>query len=114
MSESRPQDRPIIFVVVTPRFIDDWENLQRALDVLSQQDQGMTITTEPTERQVIISALGWLHLEMICDQLIREFKIPLDVGSPRLYTLRPFGSNPKQRSSTYDMWAGVANMLMSS
>jgi elongation factor G len=84
MSESHPQNRPIIFVVVSPSFIDDWENLQRALDLLSQQDQGMRITTEPTERRVIISGMGELHLEVISDRLIREFKIPLDVGKPEV------------------------------
>jgi elongation factor G len=84
MSESHPQNRPIISVVVGPSFIEDWENLRRALDLLSQQDQGMRITTEPTEQRVIISGMGWLHLEVISDRLIREFKIPLDVGKPEV------------------------------
>lgn len=84
MSESHPQNRLIIFVVVSPSFIDDWENLQRALSVLSQQDQGMGITTEPTERRAIISGMGESHLEVICDRLLREFKIPLDVGKPKV------------------------------
>jgi elongation factor G len=84
MSESHPQNRSIISVVVGPSFIEDWENLQRALDLLSQQDQGMRITTEPTEQRVIISGMGWLHLEVISDRLIREFKIPLDVGKPEV------------------------------
>jgi elongation factor G len=86
MSESHPQPS-IISVVVNPRVIDDWENLQRAVDVLSQQDPGMRITTEPTERGIIIGAMGELHLELICDRLIREFKIPLEVGKAEVIYL---------------------------
>ena len=84
MSESYPQNRPIIVVVISPSLVEDWENLRRALDVLSQQDQGMRITTEPAGPRVIISGMSGLHLELICDRLFHEFKIPLDVGKPEV------------------------------
>src|SRR5580700_4838861 len=84
MNESHPQDRPIVFVVVSPNFVDDWEKLHYALNVLSQQDQSMRIATEPTERNVIISGMGESHLEIICDRLLCEFKISIDVGKPKV------------------------------
>ena len=87
MSESHPPNRPIIFVAVTPSFINDWESLQRALGVLSAQDQDVSVMAEPAERRVIISGMGELHLEAICDRLVREFKIPLDVGKPQVVHL---------------------------
>jgi elongation factor G len=69
MTESHPQTRPIISLAVSPKFIDDWEKLQRALKVLTEQDQGMRTATEPTKQSVIISGMGELHLEVICDRL---------------------------------------------
>ena len=84
MNESHPQDRPIVFVVVSPSFVDDWEKLHYALNVLSQKDQSMRIATEPTERNVIISGMGESHLEIICDRLLCEFKISIDVGKPKV------------------------------
>jgi elongation factor G len=93
MSESHPQNRPVIFLAISPRFIDDWGNLQRALSILSQQDQGMRIATEPTERRVIISGMGETHLEVICDCLAHEFNIPLDVGKPKVIYLETIRKN---------------------
>ena len=80
MTESQPQKHPIISVAVSPKFLGDWDTLQRALNVLTQQDQAMRTATEPSERRVTISSMGELHLEVICDRLSREFKIPVDVG----------------------------------
>jgi elongation factor G len=83
MNESDHRSRPIISVTVSPKYIDDWDTLQRALNALIQQDQSMRTTTEGTGR-VIISGASELHLEAICDRLLREFKILLDVGKPEI------------------------------
>ena len=87
MKESDPRSRPIISVTVSPRFIGDWDTLQRALDVLIHQDQSMRTATDGTERRVIISGASELQLEAICDRLFREFEIPLDVGQPEIVYL---------------------------
>jgi elongation factor G len=84
MNKSHPPNRPIISVTVSPKFVADWDAFQRALNVLTQQDQGMRTATGPTEQRVIISGMGELHLELICDRLLREFKIPIDVGKPQI------------------------------
>src|SRR5215475_9241563 len=84
MTGSHPPNRPIISVTVSPKFIGDWDRLQRALSVLMQQDQHMKSATEPMERRVIIGGVAELHLEAICDRLLREFKIPLNVGKPQI------------------------------
>lgn len=87
MKESHPQNRQIISVTLSPRFNDDWDKLQRALNVLTQQDQGMRTATQPTQRRVIIGGMGELHLEWICDRLVREFGVPIHLEKPTLIYL---------------------------
>jgi elongation factor G len=87
MKQLDPRSRLIISVTISPKFIADWDTLQRALSVLIQQDRGVRTATEGMERRVIISGAGELHLEAICDRLLREFKIPLDVGKPEIVYL---------------------------
>ena len=87
MKESDPRCRPIISVTISPKFIGDWDMLQRALNVLTQQDQSIRTATEGTERRVIIGGASELQLEAICDRLLHEFKIPLDVRKPEIVYL---------------------------
>ena len=70
-------------MAVTPRHSHDWENLQRAVTV-SQQDSSVRIATERTEGRAIISGMGELHLEVICDRLVRECDFPLEIGEPKI------------------------------
>ena len=74
-----PQIRPVISVTLSPKVCGDWDKLQHALSVLAQQDPSMRTTTQPTERRVIIKGRGELHLQAICDRLVREFGVPLDL-----------------------------------
>jgi translation elongation factor EF-G len=87
MTESHPPKRPVISVTLSPKFHDDWDKLQRALSLLTQQDQGLRTATQSTERQVTISGMGELHLEVICDRIAREFGVPLHVEKPAVIYL---------------------------
>ena len=87
MAESHPPKRPVISVTLSPKFHDDWDKLQSALSVLTQQDQGMRTATQSTERRVTVSGMGELHLEVICDRLVREFGVPLEVEKPTVIYL---------------------------
>ncbi len=73
----------------------------------------MRIATEPTERNVIISGMGESHLEIICDRLLCEFKISIDVGKPKVIYRETIRKHSEQKLSTYDKWAGAANTLIS-
>jgi peptide subunit release factor RF-3 len=77
-------------VAVSPRTNDDRENFQRALTDLAQQDPTIRIKTDPIDGQTIISGMGELHLEAICDRIMHEYKIQLDVGKRKVFTWRPF------------------------
>src|ERR1700739_4892728 len=87
MSESHSSNRPIISVTVTPSFIHEWESLQSALGVLSQQDRDVTVMAEPAKQRIIISGIDESHLEGICNRLAREFKIQVEVGKPQVLYL---------------------------
>jgi elongation factor G len=84
VSQSHTQDRPVISVAISPRSSDDREKFQRALSDLAEQDPTIRINTEPIVGQAIISGMGELHLEVICDRILHEYKIHLDVSKPKV------------------------------
>jgi elongation factor G len=54
---------------------------------LKQKDSAMRIETEPAGGEIIVSGMGELHLEIICDRIRREHKIQFDVGKVRIIYL---------------------------
>jgi elongation factor G len=87
MTDSSPQSRPFISVAIRPRTTDDRENFQMALSALAQQYPTIRIKTEPLGGQTIISGMGELQLEMICDRILQEYKIEVEVGRPKVIYL---------------------------
>jgi elongation factor G len=83
MSDSNTQKGPILSVAVRPRNEGDWEKLQRATSLLVQEDPAIRINTSPDGGHTILSGMSELHLEAICDRLLREFELQLDIGEPR-------------------------------
>jgi elongation factor G len=80
VSESNTRLRSVISVAIRPRTSDDRERLQRALSDLMRDDPTITIAPGHTDGETIIGGVGGLQLEIICDRVVREYKIPLDVG----------------------------------
>jgi elongation factor G len=87
MSESNTQRRPVISVAIRPRTNDDREKLQRVLHDLSIEDPAIRIETGTIDGETIISGMGELHLQVICDRILHEYKLQLDVGEPRVIYL---------------------------
>jgi len=87
VSESNTYSRPIISVVISPKSDDDRQNFQRALSDLAQEDPSITIKTESLDSQTTISGMGELHLEVICDRIVRDYKVGIDVGEPKVLYL---------------------------
>jgi elongation factor G len=87
VSESNTYARPIISVVISPKSVDDRQSFQRALSDLAQQDPTVTIKTESLDRQTTISGVGELQLEVICDRIVRDYKVDIDVGEPKVIYL---------------------------
>jgi elongation factor G len=75
---------PVISVAIEPKTKVDQEKLGQSLGKLTQEDPSFRVTTNEETGQTIISGMGELHLEIIVDRLLREFKVGANVGKPQV------------------------------
>jgi len=75
---------PVIDVAIEPKTKADQDKLGMALAKLAQEDPTFRVHTDPETGQTIISGMGELHLEIIVDRLVREFKVEAAVGRPQV------------------------------
>ena len=75
---------PVISVSIEPKTKADQEKLAVALEKLQQEDPTFRVHTDPDTGQTLISGMGELHLEIITDRLLREFKVGAAVGRPQV------------------------------
>ncbi len=75
---------PVISVAVEPKTKSDQEKMGVALGRLAQEDPTFKVTTDPDSGQTIISGMGELHLEIIIDRMMREYKVEANVGKPQV------------------------------
>ncbi|HBT46520.1 MAG TPA: elongation factor G [Peptococcaceae bacterium] len=75
---------PVISVAIEPKTKADQEKLSLALQKLAEEDPTFRMHTDPETGQTIISGMGELHLEIIVDRLVREFKVGANVGKPQV------------------------------
>jgi elongation factor G len=75
---------PVISVAIEPKTKVDQERLGQSLGKLMQEDPSFRVTTNEETGQTIISGMGELHLEIIVDRLLREFKVGANVGKPQV------------------------------
>lgn len=82
--ESIQFPEPVIFVAIEPKTKADQEKLGMALAKLAEEDPTFKVKGDPETGQTIISGMGELHLEIIVDRLLREFKVEANVGKPQV------------------------------
>jgi elongation factor G len=75
---------PVISVAIEPKTKADQDKLGVALQKLAEEDPTFQVRTEPETGQNLISGMGELHLEVIVDRLLREFKVDANVGKPQV------------------------------
>ncbi|ANE32940.1 Translation elongation factor G [Campylobacter hyointestinalis] len=75
---------PVISVAVEPKTKADQEKMGIALGKLAQEDPSFRVSTDEESGQTIISGMGELHLEIIVDRMLREFKVEAEVGQPQV------------------------------
>jgi elongation factor G len=75
---------PVISVAIEPKTKADQEKLGLSLQKLMQEDPSFRVFTDQETGQTIISGMGELHLEIIVDRLMREFKVDANVGKPQV------------------------------
>jgi elongation factor G len=75
---------PVISMAVEPKTVVDQEKMAIALARLSEEDPTFMVKTDEETGQTIISGMGELHLEVIVDRMMREFKVACGVGKPQI------------------------------
>ena len=75
---------PVISVAVEPKTKAEQEKMAIALQKLAQEDPSFRVSTDEESGQTIISGMGELHLEIIVDRMLREFKVDAEVGQPQV------------------------------
>ena len=82
--ESMDFPQPVIAVAIEPKTKADQEKLGASLHKLAEEDPTFQVRTDEETGQTVISGMGELHLEVIVDRLLREFKVDANVGKPQV------------------------------
>ncbi len=82
--ESISFPEPVISVAIEPKTSADQDKMSDALRKLAEEDPTFRVRTDENTGQTIISGMGELHLDIIVDRLVREFRVQANVGRPRV------------------------------
>jgi len=75
---------PVISVAIEPKTKGDQDKLSQGLQRLAEEDPTFRVTSDEETGQTLIAGMGELHLEIIVDRLMREFKVDANVGRPQV------------------------------
>jgi elongation factor G len=90
---------PVISMAIEPKTKIDQEKMGNALQRLAEEDPTFRVFTNEDTGQTIIAGMGELHLEIIRDRMMREFKVEANSGKPRLLTVRRSPARPQAKAS---------------
>jgi elongation factor G len=82
--ESISFPEPVISIAIEPKSTADQEKMGEALRKLSEEDPTFRVRSDENTGQTIISGMGELHLDIIVDRMLREFRVQANVGAPRV------------------------------
>jgi elongation factor G len=82
--ESMTFPAPVISVAIEPKTKSDEEKLSEALQKLAEEDPTFVVRSDEETGQTIIAGMGELHLEVLVDRLLREFRVDANVGKPQV------------------------------
>jgi elongation factor G len=75
---------PVISIAIEPKTTADQDKMATALRRLAEEDPTFQVTTDQETGQTVIKGMGELHLEILVDRMLREFKVQANVGRPRV------------------------------
>ncbi|MGD1858848.1 MAG: elongation factor G [Leptolyngbyaceae cyanobacterium] len=75
---------PVISVAVEPKTQQDMDKLSKALQSLSDEDPTFKVSVDPETNQTVIAGMGELHLDILIDRMLREFKVEANIGNPQV------------------------------
>ncbi|MFQ5473369.1 MAG: elongation factor G, partial [Dehalococcoidia bacterium] len=82
--ESLEFPETVISIAIEPKTAADMDRLSQSLGRLAQEDPSFRVSVDEETGQTIVAGMGELHLEIICDRLLREFKVDANVGKPQV------------------------------
>ena len=82
--ESITFPEPVIFLAIEPKTTSDQDKMSEALRKLSEEDPTFRVRQDDNTGQTVIWGMGELHLEVLVDRMLREFKVQAKVGRPRV------------------------------
>jgi elongation factor G len=97
---------PVISMAIEPKTQADSDKLKKSLDILSLEDPTFRVTSNEDTGQMLISGMGELHLEIIKDRLLREFRVDANVGSPQVSYRESIGQEAQGESVVERLMAG--------
>ena len=103
--ESMEFPEPVIELAIEPKTKDGQDKLATALQKLAEEDPTFRTHTDHETGQTIIAGMGELHLEIIVDRLLREFKVEANVGAPQVAYKETF-TTPVDIDSKYAKQSG--------
>src|SRR6202035_4242618 len=107
--ESIDFPKPVIAVAVEPKTKADQEKMGMALAKLAQEDPTFRVHTDPDSGQTIISGMGELHLEIIVDRMMREYKVEANVGKPQVAYRETIRANAEAEGKYIRQTGGSGN-----
>ena len=75
---------PVISMAVEPKTKADREKMSEGLQRLAEEDPTFRVRTDPETNQTVIAGMGELHLEILVDRMLREFKVEANIGAPQV------------------------------
>ncbi len=81
MNEPETRHRPVISLAIRPKADSDGLRLLQALEEIAQEDLAIRIEAGPGDGQTTLSGMDELHLESICDRILRQYKVEVDAGA---------------------------------
>jgi elongation factor G len=99
---------PVISLAVEPKSSAELDKLQQSLARLSQEDPSLKVSLSEDTGQMLISGMGELHLQIIADRLVREFKVEANIGKPQV-SYRECITKAAQASEEFSRSVGPKN-----
>ncbi|HSR46834.1 MAG TPA: elongation factor G [Anaerolineales bacterium] len=75
---------PVVFLAIEPKSAADQDRMAEALRKLAEEDPTFRVSADENTGQTVISGMGELHLEVLVDRMMREFKVQAKIGRPRV------------------------------
>jgi elongation factor G len=108
--ESMTFPAPVISVAIEPKTKSDQDKLAEALGKLAEEDPTFQVSSDEETGQTIIAGMGELHLEVIVDRLLREFKVGANVGRPQVAYRETIKRPVKGVETTFKRQTGGSGM----